>query len=437
MEVASAETSRSDVKNKPGQAAEIQESEGDEVTSRTGLVELEEKTSEFIDSNMSISPVREPNERKISSTASTESISEAGESIPNFPSLLDYGVQTTVPLYALELTTLSYGYMDSVSSTEKATQISLPPLPSEKKKKKKTKKFRSASTQTSNAVLPFSSFNDRQMIAFCGVDNKVIKFLLLLMGDALKSSRKMSRESKLLLVLIRLKLNLPFAALGAFLHISGNGASICFNETLPFLFSVAKDGIIWFDKETIKARMPRAFKSYFPNTRAIIDCSEIQCQRAPKVRQRVLSYSSYKSQFTVKFLVAIAPSGEVTFVSPAYGGRATDTEITVNSGFLDLLEEGDIVMADKGFPTIERDVNRSGGILVIPPFKSGKFQFTEAQNRTGYEIAAVRVHVERAIKRLKRFEMLNFVSIQNMRHIDAILVIVCFLNNLFPDLTKE
>ena len=391
------------------------------------------QTSNLLEeSRMSMSPERETTERAMST--SPKSSSEVLELFPNFPSMLDYAVQTSVSLYVLDPTEQTYGYVDKVSGTEKATQISLPPILTEKKKSKQN---RSVFSQTSNDVLPFSSFNDRQMIAFCGVDEKVIKFLLLLMGDTLKPTRKLSRESKLLLVLIKLKLGLPYAALGAFFNVCESGASACFNETLPLLFSVAKEGIVWFDREMIKARMPKAFKSYFPNTRAIIDCSEIQCQRAPKVRQRVLSYSSYKSRFTVKFLVAIAPSGEITFVSPTYGGRATDTEITVNSGFLDLLEEGDIVMADKGFPTIERDVNRSGGILVIPPFKSGKLQFTEAQNRTGYEIAAVRVHVERAIERLKRFEMLNFVTIQNMRHIDQILVIVCFLNNLFPDLTKE
>ena len=39
------------------------------------------------------------------------------------------------------------------------------------------------------------------------------------------------------------------------------------------------------------------------------------------------------------------------------------------SGFIDLVERGDVILADKGFPSIESDVNEAGGILVMPPFR--------------------------------------------------------------------
>ena len=64
-------------------------------------------------------------------------------------------------------------------------------------------------------------------------------------------------------------------------------------------------------------------------------------------------YSNYKSSHTVKFLIGIAPSGEIIFISKAYGGRVTDTYLTVNSGILELLEPGDVVLADKGFQQLE------------------------------------------------------------------------------------
>ena len=54
-------------------------------------------------------------------------------------------------------------------------------------------------------------------------------------------------------------------------------------------------------------------------------------------------YSSYKSHHTLKFLIGIAPSGYITFLSQVYGGRATDCYITANSGILDLLQPGDEV----------------------------------------------------------------------------------------------
>ena len=183
--------------------------------------------------------------------------------------------------------------------------------------------------------------------------------------------------------------------------------------------------------------MPPAFKALYPETRVIIDASEIECERPPTVKQRVLMYSNYKSRFTAKFLVGIAPSGEITFISKSYGGRTTDTEITVKSGFLNLIEQGDIVMADKGFPHIETDLNSAGAILVMPPFKRNNFQFSQKQNKDGYECASVRIHVERAIARMKIFEILNFMPNHLLPHLDKVLMVVSFFCNCFPDLIQS
>jgi len=42
--------------------------------------------------------------------------------------------------------------------------------------------------------------------------------------------------------------------------------------------------------------------------------------------------------------------------------------INNDSGLLNLLEPGDQVMADKGFPGIKTSVNEKNSILVMPPF---------------------------------------------------------------------
>ena len=45
-------------------------------------------------------------------------------------------------------------------------------------------------------------------------------------------------------------------------------------------------------------------------------------------------------------------SGLMIYLSSAYGGKATDIEITAASELLEKLESGDIVLADKGFSYI-------------------------------------------------------------------------------------
>ena len=64
--------------------------------------------------------------------------------------------------------------------------------------------------------------------------------------------------------------------------------------------------------------------------------------------------------------MGIAPNGAITFLSKAWGGRASDKKITTESGFLDLLDPDDLVMADRGFP-IQEDLLIRGAKLLIPP----------------------------------------------------------------------
>ena len=124
-------------------------------------------------------------------------------------------------------------------------------------------------------------------------------------------------------------------------------------------------------------------------------------------------------------------------MSRGYGGRITDAQITTQCGILDLLEPGDLVMADKGFPLIERDVMNKNSFLVMPPKHTQKRQFSEKENKETYAIASVRIHVERAIARMKRFGVLKFMENSLLKHANKILITISYLCNNMEPLINE
>ena len=62
-------------------------------------------------------------------------------------------------------------------------------------------------------------------------------------------------------------------------------------------------------------------------------------------------------------------------------------------------DAGDSVMADKGFQI--QDILPLGVILNIPPFLGGNSQMTAEDVVRTQQIASVRIHVERAINKIK------------------------------------
>ena len=150
--------------------------------------------------------------------------------------------------------------------------------------------------------------------------------------------------------------------------------------------------------------MPAGFKEKFPSTRVIIDCTEVRCEMPSSLWLNSELFSSYKNHVTLKALVGIAPSGAITFVSQLYTGSISDREIVIRSGFLSQkLEDGDTVMADKGFQI--EDLLPLGVKLNIPPFLGGDSQMSAEDVTRTQQIARVRIHVERAINKIKNFRI--------------------------------
>lgn len=114
--------------------------------------------------------------------------------------------------------------------------------------------------------------------------------------------------------------------------------------------------------------MPPSFKKRYSSVWVIIDSTEIYIKKPSSLVNQSLTFSNYKHHTTVKFLVGISPSGVISFVSEGWPGKTSDRKLIISSGLIDLLDDTDSVMADKGF-TIRDVLLKKNCQLNIPPFK--------------------------------------------------------------------
>ena len=107
---------------------------------------------------------------------------------------------------------------------------------------------------------------------------------------------------------------------------------------------------------------------------------------------------SYKHHNKVKYLIGITPQGTVSFISSGWRGRVGNKHLTENSGFLDKLIPGDVILAGQGF-----DIQDSVGLccvtIKILAFTKGK------KHLSGIDVEQT-IHVERVIGNIRKKNML-------------------------------
>ena len=210
------------------------------------------------------------------------------------------------------------------------------------------------------------------------------------------------------MVLVRLRLALLENDLAHRFNISVSSVSRILTTWIIFLDQQLRPLITFPSRTVVQRHMPSQFRQKYPDTRVIIDCTEIFTETPSSLPVQAAVYSHYKHHHTLKGLVGISPSGVVTFISDLFGGSTSDREIVRRSGLLDLLEPGDTLMADKGFD-IRYELGLLGVRLNIPPFVRKDAQMPIKDVISTRQIALLRIHVERAIHRIKNYRILGTV----------------------------
>ena len=254
--------------------------------------------------------------------------------------------------------------------------------------------------------------------------------------DARKQHRstKLTPMDQLFMTLVKLRLDLKFADLAFRFNISTGLVSRYFNTWICFLYHHLKE-IDWMPSiKQVEGTLPSAFREKYPSTYCILDGSEIFMETPSDLHMQSSTWSNYKHHNTVKFLIGCTPNGCISFISPLYVGSISDVELTRVSGLLTHLKDkpGISVMADRGF-TIKDILNDIGVKLNILPFMDGRKQLPAVEISEGRKIASVRIHVERAIGRMKSFSILKHIIPITLAGLSNHIVCVCaFLSNFKP-----
>ena len=181
--------------------------------------------------------------------------------------------------------------------------------------------------------------------------------------------RDLSVECQFLLTLMILRRNKTFQECQFHFGVSDTEISQIFKTWLDFFRAKFKD-IEEYCTVKLKdlPKPPKPFRNkLLKNVRLSLDCTKFRCQSTKNYREQGNNWSDYKKHTTKKAAIMVGPTGYLSRISKLSQGSISDREIFQQSGFNDLLEHGDKLLADRGF-NIEDLVLLKGAKLVIPPF---------------------------------------------------------------------
>ena len=138
---------------------------------------------------------------------------------------------------------------------------------------------------------------------------------------------------------------------------------------------------MWPNREDLLKTMPLEFRRHFRQCVIIIDCFEIFIERPTALLPRAQTWSNYKHHNTIKYLIGVTPQGSIGFISKGWGSRTSDVHLTENSGLLEKLMPGDIVLA---------------------AFTKGKKQLSAMEVESSRRLSRVCIQVERVIGMLRQ-----------------------------------
>ena len=243
----------------------------------------------------------------------------------------------------------------------------------------------------------------------------------------------------LFFTLMVLRTALPLIVLSTLFGVSASTGGRAFTTWLNFLYRSFMPMVRLPSLEEVFKYTPSNFsRQGYDRMIMLLDATEVPIPHSWQTEMNWATYSSYKSKQTAKLLVGTTPGGAICFVSDAFPGRTTDVDVVRNSDLVGKMVEGGLgnqgcsLMADRGFNPMSPLLLRKGILFVAPPFKRKKEpQFTAEDMDSTYEVANLRIHVERAIGAMKSWRIMETpFNHKQLDHVAMCVKVVAALVNM-------
>ena len=161
--------------------------------------------------------------------------------------------------------------------------------------------------------------------------------------------RQLKLENEILMTLMRIRLDLKIDDLAFRFCISSAHASNIVTTMISFLSRELEPFIYWPTPEQTVAYNSKRFTGNLAKVEGIIDCTEPKISKPSLSKVQYQTYSTYKSSNTLKKLVICTKSGSFSYISPSFGGCASDRYITEHCPIAEKFHPGMIALVDRGF----------------------------------------------------------------------------------------
>jgi hypothetical protein len=251
-------------------------------------------------------------------------------------------------------------------------------------------------------------------------------------------TRKLDAINQMFFLLFTLRTGNTLEIAGILFGISKATATRYFVTWLDLMARVLMLEMPFPNQEDTRATVPQEYKDVFGSdcVRIVLDCTNINIQTHTDPDNQRVTWSKYYAGNVAKILIGTSAAGGITFASLAYPGKISDNDITAESILkLNLLDEGDDVVVDKGFTIHHLLFEKLIGTWMPPKKDKDAVCFDQAQVQMTSKIANKRIHVERAMKRIKAFSYLKrTIPVSQFDLISHIVFVVAMLSNLQPPL---